>query len=383
MTKATLQTKNTNTATHDTLYMALELSSANWKLGFSVGLGQRPRERNVPAGDGERLMAEIAAAKQRFGLPPKARVCSCYEAGRDGFWIHRLLTSLDIDNVVVDSASFEVSRRRKRAKTDRIDVAKLLQLLIRYHLGERKVWSVVRVPSVEVEDQRHLQRELDVLTRERTRLVNRIRALLVTVGVRDIKLTKTFAKQLMDLRLWNGSRLPPALHCRLLREWERIQKIEEQRLELRQERAAILEEWESPEADQVRLLASLRGIGVGSAWLFVMELFAWRELRNRREVGAIAGLAPTPFASGELDREQGISKAGNKLIRKRAVELAWCWLRYQPQSALSQWFTERFANNGKRMRRIGIVAVARKLLVALWRYATQGIVPQDAVIVAA
>lgn len=380
MTEAALQMKNT--AVTPTLYVALELSRANWKLGFSVGLGQRARERNVSAGDVDHFLAEVAAAKRRFGLPATARVCSCFEAGRDGFWIHRLLTSLAVDNVVVDAASLEVARRRKRAKTDRIDVAKLLRLLIRYHLGEVKVWSVVRVPSVEAEDHRHLQRELDTLTRERTRHVNRIRALLTTVGIGEIKIRKDFVKQLDALRCWNGARLPPALHCRLVREWERMQVVENQRRELRQERETVLEGWESKEADQIRRLAGLRGIGVGSAWLFVMELFGWRELRNRRQVGALAGLTPTPYASGDLNREQGISKAGNKLVRRRIVELAWCWLRYQPQSALSRWFAKRFAASGKRMRRVGIIALARKLLVALWRYADQGVVPEGAVVTA-
>lgn len=376
-------TSHQDTANSDTLYLAFELSRANWKLGFSIGLGQRPRVRNVPAGDEERLLSEIAAAKRRFGLPAGARVCSCYEAGRDGFWIHRFLQALGIENVVIDAASLEVARRRKRAKTDRIDVAKLLRLLIRYHLGEHKVWSVVRVPSVEAEDHRQLQREIDTLTRERTRHVNRIRGLLMTVGVREIKFNKRFLEQLDGLRLWDGSRLPPALHGRLIREWERIERVDEQRKELRQERKAILEHWQSKEADQIRRLASLRGIGVGSAWLFVMEMFAWRELKNRRQVGALAGLAPTPFASGDLQREQGISKAGNKLVRRRIVELAWCWLHYQPQSTLARWFAQRFANAGRRMRRVGIIALARKLLVALWRYADRGIVPEGAVVVAA
>ena len=283
----------------------------------------------------------------------------------------------------MDPASFEVTRRRKRAKTDRIDVDKLLRLLIRHHLGEKKVWSVVRVPSEEAEDHRQLHRELEVLSRERTRHVNRIRGLLASVGIREIQLGRKFVDTLAALRLWDGRRLPPALHCRLLREWKRILMIQQQQRDLREELTEILEQWESPEADQVRRLAGLRGIGPSSAWLLVMELFGWRDLKNRRQVGALAGLTPTPHASGDVDREQGISKAGNRLVRARAVELAWCWLRFQPQSALSQWFNQRFGPGTGRMRRVGIVALARRLLVVLWRYAEHGIVPDRAVVKAA
>ncbi len=378
MARATSTEKNIVTGA--VLYVAFELSRSKWKLGFSVGLGQRPRERNVEAGDLDQLECEIAAAKRRFELPEDALVVSCYEAGRDGFWIHRYLTSIGVENVVVDPASFEVTRRRKKVKTDRIDVGKLLRLLIRHHLGEKKVWSVVRVPSEEAEDHRQLHRELEVLTRERTRHVNRIRGLLAIVGIREIQLGRNFVDALEAVRLWDGRRLPPALHCRLLREWERILVIEQQQRDLRKELKEILEEWESPEADQLRRLAGVRGIGASSAWLLVMELFGWRELKNRRQVGALAGLTPTPYASGDVDREQGISKAGNRLVRVRAVELAWAWLRYQPQSALSQWFNRRFGSGSGRMRRVGIVALARRLLVALWRYAEHGIVPENAVV---
>jgi len=361
------------------LYLALELSRASWKLGFTVGLGQKARVRNVQAGDLARLRKEIAAAKRRFRLPAETPVKSCYEAGRDGFWIHRFLESIGVVNVVVDAASIEVARRKRRAKTDRIDVDLLLGRLVRYDLGERKVWSVVHVPSDETEDERHLHRELEVLTRERTRLVNRIRGLLAGVGVRDVHLDRHFAERLGELKLWDGNPLGSALHCRLLREWERVELLERQIAAIHEERVETLEHSESGEMQQVRSLSGLRGIGIDSAWLLVMEMFGWRGLRNRREVASLAGLAPTPYASGDLQREQGISKAGNYRVRVRAVELAWCWLRYQPRSVLSRWYEKRFGSGGARLRRVGIVALARKLLVALWRFLDQGLIPEGAV----
>jgi transposase len=349
---------------------------------MTIGFGQKPRECDMPAGDLLRLGEEISKAKKRFGLSRQARVISCYEAGRDGFWLHRALEGEGIRNLVVDPSSIEVPRRKRRSKTDRLDVGKLLTMLMRYHLGESKVWSVVRVPSVEAEDNRHLHRELDVLKRERTRHINRIKGLLAGVGVRLSPKAK-FAEQLEEVRLWDGSTLPPALHCRLLREHERKQSVQKQILELEAERAEILRHCPSQETEKVRRLQRLRGIGVNSSWLFGMELFAWREFGNRRQVAALAGLAPTPHSSGDLEREQGISKAGNRLVRSMAIEIAWAWLRFQPQSELSRWYERRFGHGSSRMRRVGIVALARKLLIALWRWVEMGVLPEGAELKAA
>jgi transposase len=362
----------------EALYLAFELSNRTWKLGMTVGFGQKARERNVPAGNLLRLKEEILAAKQRFGLPEKAPVYSCYEAGRDGFWIHRALEEMGVENVVVDPSSIEVPRRKRRAKTDRLDVHKLLRLLLRYRLGERKVWSVVRVPSVAAEDDRHMHRELAELKRERTQHINRIRGLLATLGVRHrLRWRRDLAEQLKQLRLWDGSGLPPAVHCRLLRESERLQCVQRQIRELEGDRAELLRECHSRETEIARQMTRLRGIGPNGAWVFAMEFFCWRDLRNRRQVGALAGLTPTPHSSGDLDREQGISKSGNRYIRAIAIELAWSWLRFQPQSELSQWFQKRFASS-PRLRRVGIVALARKLLIALWRWVDQSILPAGA-----
>ncbi|MCP4361920.1 MAG: IS110 family transposase [Chloroflexi bacterium] len=323
------------------------------------------------------MQEEIRRAKKRFGLAESAPVLSCYEAGRDGFWLHRYLLSVGLENLVVDSASIEVNRRAKRAKTDRIDVGKLLRMLIRYDSGEQKVWSIVRVPSVQAEDKRHLHRQLLALKGERNRHINRLKGLLVGQGER-LSVGADFLKKLDQVRLWDGTKIPAGLRIRLEREYACLEFVQQQLKELETERVELLRTSQEPSVKQVQQLLRLRGIGVKSAWLFVMEFFSWREFHNRREVGRLAGLAPTPYQSGDESREQGIDKAGNSLVRTMAVEIAWAWLRYQPESALSQWYQERFGHGGKRLRKIGIVALARKLLIALWRYLETGEIPAGA-----
>lgn len=364
-------------STFTTLYLAFELSDKKWRLGFTVGLGQKPRERVIAAGDLAALEEEIGLAKRRFHLPSQVRVMSCYEAGRDGFWIHRYLVTQGIENLVVDAASIEVPRRARRAKTDRLDVGKLLTMLIRYDCGEKKAWSVVNVPSVESEDNRHLHRELTTLKRDRTRHINRIKGVLVGQGVR-LSIKGDFLKQLEEVRLWDGSPLPRGLRARVEREYAGLRFVEEQIKELEAERKVLIRTSDDPSVEMVRQLMRLRGIGENSSWVFVMEFFGWRQFRNRREIGALAGLAPTPYQSGDETREQGISKAGNRSIRAMAIEIAWGWLRYQPESELSRWFNRRFGHGSKRMRKIGIVALARKLLIALWRYLESGEIPAGA-----
>jgi transposase len=364
-------------STSPTLYLAFELSNQDWKLGFTVGLGQAARQRKIAAGDTAALKREIALAKQRFGLPTDAAVVSCYEAGRDGFWLHRFLASEHITNLVVDSASIEVSRRGKNAKTDRLDVEKLLTMLVRYHAGETRVWRVVHVPSLAAEDHRQLHRQLLTLKAERTRYVNRIKGLLVGQGI-HLKVDGEFLSRLPKLRLWDGAALPAGLVARLQREFTCWQFVHQQILELEAERRTVLRTSQEPCIAQVRQLLRLNGIGENSAWLYVMEFFGWRDFHNRREIGALAGLTPTPFQSGADDHAQGISKAGNTLIRAMAIEIAWGWLRHQPDSALSQWYQERFGAGSTRLHKIGIVALARKLLIALWRYLESGELPEGA-----
>jgi transposase len=360
-----------------TLYLAFELGNTDWILGFTIGLGQAPRQRTIKAGDLIGLEREIERAKKRFGLPQEVRVLSCYEAGRDGFWLHRYLDSQEVENLVVDSASIEVNRRAKRAKTDKLDVKKLLTMLIRYDSGEQKVWSVVHVPSIEAEDSRHLHRQLRTFKSDRTRHINRIKGLLVGQGMR-LPVKADFLERLEKVRLWDGRSVPPGLRSRLEREYACYQFVAEQVRELETERRELLRTSTESSVEQVRQLLQLRGIGENSAWLFVMEFFSWRQFRTRRQVGGLAGLTPTPYQSSEQSREQGIDKSGNSPIRSMAIEIAWGWLRHQPESELTLWFQKRFGQGSKRLRKIGIVALARKLLIALWRYLEYGELPAGA-----
>lgn len=360
------------------LFLALELGRREWKLGFRTRAGRRPRERTIRAGEVDRLEEEIHRAKRRFRLPGDAEVVSCYEAGRDGFWIHRFLEAIGVRSHVVDSASIEVRRGRRQRKTDRLDLDALLRQLIRYWGGERKVWSVLRVPSPEAEDARQLHRELLMLKQDRTRATNRIRALLATQGVLEIEIGPNFPERVRELVIWDGLPLPDRLRARLEREWAHWQWLDEGIREVEAERRRLLRTSEEPAVEKVRQLLTLKGIGENSSWLFVMEFFGWREFRNRREVGALAGLSPTPHQSGELDQDRGIDKAGNRAVRGMAIEIAWGWLRFQPESALTKWYEERFVTGGRRMRKIGIVAVARRLLIELWRYLETGAVPEGA-----
>ena len=369
--------KSNDTTEKGKLYMAMELSQKEWKLGFSVGPGQSPRLRSVPGCARAVLMEEIRLARERFGVGEDVEVESCYEAGRDGFWLHRYLEAQGVKNLVVDSASIEVSRRFRRVKTDRMDVGRLLGMLMRYHLGEKKVWSVVHAPSAEAEDERQLHREMMALKRERTRHINRVKGLLAGQGV-IMDVGAGFMEELGDVRLWDGSGLPGRLLKRLEREDKRMKLLKEQIKELEQEREEVLRTSQEESVEQVRRLLQLKGIGVNSAWLYVMEFFAWRGFHNRREVGSLAGLTPTPYQSGESSKESGISKAGNRPVRGMAIEIAWAWLRFQPESALSLWYNRRFAEGSSRVRRIGIVALARKLLIELWKYLETGVVPEGA-----
>jgi transposase len=334
------------------LDLAFELGWTSWGPAFSTAPALPPRRLTIPARDLASLRREIERARRRFGLPDDAPVRSCYEAGRDGFWLHRFLASRGVDNAIVDSASIAVNRRARRAKSDALDVTKLLSLLMRYHNGERDVWSVVHVPAPEDEDRRQPHRDRDQLVRERTEHSNRIKGLLATIGldvIVDGRLLERVDGQLGEL----GNR---------------------QRREVRDDDVAHVE--------QVRRLLDLNGIGPVTARLLVREVFGRREIKNRRELASLVGLDPTPYQSGDLHRERGISKAGNSRVRWAMVELAWMWQRHQPDSGLSLWYQRRFGSGNARARKVGIVALARKLLVALWKYLEQGEVPEGATKVA-
>lgn len=359
------------------LYVALELGWNTWSLGMSTGIGTPPRLRRVAARDVNALLKEIALAKERFQLPADAAVVSCYEAGRDGFWLHRFLVSQGIANRVVDSASIEVNRRARRAKSDGLDVAKLLTMLIREAQGETDVWRIVRVPTPQEEDLRQLHREMHALNGESTRHINRIKGLLAGCGL-ALEVDGSLPERLAEARLWDGASLPIELHERLLREHVRWQLAKRHLQDLENLRNRRIRRDDTPHVELIRRLLQLRAIGPNSAWLFVHEFFGWRKIRNRRELAALAGLTPTPYQSGDSDHEQGISKAGNRWMRSMLIEIAWCWLRYQPESQLARWYQRRFGAGNARQRKIGIVGLARKLLVALWKYLDQGEIPAGA-----
>jgi transposase len=355
------------------LYMALELSASKWKV--AIADGQRaPSQHTLSAADVGGLLLLIDKAKKRCGRQGPVKVNSCYEAGRDGFWLHRWLLEHGIDNVVVDSSSIEVNRRARRAKSDALDVAKLYEMLVRYVAGEKRVWRALRVPSVQQEDERRLHRELERLKRERTAHSNRIRSLAVLHNVRLVAVGgRGWSQRLEQLK----GQLPAGLLAEIERESVREKLVGEQIAALEKNRKEQVQRM-CEQGGALAALLKLRAIGVQTAWVLQWELFSWRRFNNRRELAGCVGLNPTPYDSGASQREQGISKAGNRRVRALLVEIAWYWLRYQPHSVLSAWFNRRFGRGGKRMRRIGIVALARRLLIALWRYVEHGVVPEGA-----
>ena len=361
------------------LLLAFEVGEKTWKLGFTTGMGQRPRLREIPAGALDRLAEEIARAKVRLKLAAETPVVSCYEAGRIGFWLHRHVTATGITNYVVDSASIEVNRRARQLKTDRLDLIGLLSLLARSVHGDRRAWRVVRVPSVEAEDARQPDRMRETLQQERGRVINRLKGLLATQGLR-LPLQKDFLSRLAAARLWDGAPVPPGLTQRLTSAWQHLAFLTRQVAALDTAREAMPVEAATPTGRAIDRLQTLRAIGVHGARVLATELFGWRAIRNRRELAALVGLVPAPYQSGEMAHDQGITRAGNTHVRRMIVQLAWSWLRYQPDSGLARWYRRRFGGGGKRLRRIGIVALARKLLIALWRYVEHGVLPEEAVL---
>ena len=359
--------------------LAFELGSTKWVLGFTTAPAQRPRLRRIAAGDLTALEKEIQLAKVRFGLPREAPVRSCYEAGRDGFWLHRWLITRDVpvENVVVDSSSIEVNRRARRAKTDRLDVGKLLALLLRWLGGERKVWSVVHVPSPEAEAQRQLTREIATVREDRKRVRNRLQSLLATQGIR-LQLRTGFVACLAAVQTGDGRALPEAFRVRLEHEWTHLDALEARLAAVTATRDEQIATGTDRVAAVARQLCTMRGVAETSAAVFSAELFGTRTFRNGRQIGAVLGLVPVPYRSDQRVQDQGISKAGRAELRRIGLQLAWCWVRWQPTSALTHWFLTRFGPAGGRSQRIGIVALARKLAIALWRFVEHGIVPEGA-----
>jgi len=311
-------------------------------------------------------------------------IVAVQEAGLDGFWLHRVLKKEGIESHVVDPASIATSRRRRRAKTDRIDGETLLRALLAYKRGEPRVCAMVRTPTPEEEDRRRLCRERKVLIAERVEHVNRIKGLLFAQGISGYEPLRRNRRQRLDeLMTGDGRPLPTHLKTQISRELDRLELLLDQIKAAEAERDALLAAQQAAAPAPVgKMLLELKGIGAEfAANLWLEALF--RHFDNRRQLASYAGLAPTPWQSGSVDREQGVSKAGNPRLRATLVELAWLWLRHQPQSALALWFKERVSRNGGRMKKTFIVALARKLLVALWKYVTAGVVIEGAVMKAA
>jgi len=363
-----------------TIYVALELSKASWLVAINAPGGDKVSKYTVAAGATTALSAILtrARAQAERWCGESVRIVAIHEAGMDGFWVHRWLEAQGIESHVVDPASIAVDRRKRRVKTDRIDVEKLLRTLMGWARGERRICSMVRPPHPEQEDERRLTREREILVGERTRHVNRIKGLLMTQGISYFQpLRRDRRARFEALRLWNGTTLRSRLKAELLREFDRLELVmnQIQVIEAERDRALQIKSRDTIGA----LLVRLRGIGPEIASVLCGEMFH-RDFVNRREVASYAGLAPSPWKSGTIDIDQGISKAGNPRLRKTTIQLAWLWLRHQPGSSLSRWFHARVGDRRGRIRRITIVAVARKLLIALWRYVTLGLVPEGALV---
>ena len=362
-----------------TVLVVFELSKSKWKIGVLLPGSQKLSRYTVEGGDVAAVGSLLAKARLQAGCP--VRIVSAYEAGYDGFWLHRWLQADGVESRVLDPASIQVNRRARRAKTDKLDLDQLMRVLAALERGEPKVCSVVRAPTVEAEDARRLTRERQRLVCERVGHSNRIKGLLFGQGVRDLDpLSRGFLDELDETRTGDGRPLPPMLVAEIRREHRRLGLVRDHiaELEAQAQAQAQVAEAGSPAAKVVQL-ARLRGIGEISAWPLVNEVF-YRSFDNRRQVGGYFGLDGSPYNSGSSRREQGISKAGNPRARTLAIELAWLWLRHQPDSDLSRWFFQRVGDLKGRIRKIALVALARKLMVALWRYLETGVVPHGAVL---
>ena len=369
-----------------TIFVAIELSQRSWLVTLHSPDKDKMSRHKLEGGDHAELLALVGRVRERAaralgGVPA---VVSCYEAGYDGFWLHRLLLAAGITNYVFDPSSIAVDQRARRVKTDRIDGERMLRTLMAYLRGEPRVVRIVRVPAAEQEDTRRASRERGRLIKEQTAHTSRIKALLRLLGMAvGNPRRRDWLNWLAAQRDWQGQAVPPQMLGEIRHEHARLMLVRERLDELVQASAAADP---TPAAVQMtersELLLRLKCLGPAFATTLTSEVF-YKDFRNRREVASYFGLTPSPWQSGGIDRDQGISKAGNPRARCAAIELAWLWLRHQPDSALTQWFRQRTLNAGKRIKRTAIVALARKLMVALWRYLTTGMVPEGALLKAA
>jgi transposase len=364
------------------VFVAMELSKSSWLLAAQASPSGKTLSHRLDGGDIAGLLALLRRlqGRERRANGEEVKIVLGHEAGYDGFWLHRRLAAEGITCLVMDPGSLQVDRRARRAKTDRLDAAMLLRALIAWCRGDRAACHMVQVPSVEREDARRTHRERQRLITERVQHVNRVKGLLATQGIYTFQpLRRDRWTRLAALRTGDGLELPPCLRREIEREFKRLELVLEQieATEAERDTVAATPAAEDVDAEKVQLLVKLGGIGTELASVLVREGL-YRPFKNRKEVAAYAGLTPSPYASGDRHRDQGISKAGNPLLRKSMVELAWLWLRYQPDSGLARWFNERVGATRGRIRKITAVALARKLLVALWKYVTTGLLPEGA-----
>jgi len=366
------------------IFAAIELSKSAWVIALQLPTVDKVSLFRIAGGDIEGLIALLERARFRVGEP--VEICTCYEAGYDGFWIHRALAARGIQNTVLDSASIQVSRRGRRVKTDRTNAESLIRVLMALYRGEQQVAKIVHVPSPEEEDHKRLLRSRTNLLRERIRHTNRIRGLLNLQGVRHIDPNRRdWIAALAKLRTGDGRPFPRQLMREIRREAKLLAMVKRMLAEVEAEIAGMIRDAgkrrhpaQRGQSHPIAIrLAAIRGIGPQAAGVLATEVF-YRKFNNRREVASYMGLTPTPYNSGSMERDQGISKAGNRRARTMAIELAWVWLRNQPDSRLSQWFQTRAGGASGRVRRVAIVALARKLIVALWHFLEDGVVPDGA-----
>ncbi len=366
------------TLSENVIYLAVELSCSTWLVAVRLPGTSKSILHRVASGDTAGLLELIRSLRTRSEARSGTgvEVVSCFEAGRDGFWLHRLLSAHGVINHVVEPTSILVSRRARRAKTDRLDAEGLLRVLMSYWRGDRQICSVVRVPTPDEEDAKRQHREREHLVQERVRIENRIKALLATQGIRGRPSLRSWERDLSALRTGDGRELPShlraelnRLHRRLVLTLELIREIETERAE------CLVAEAEDGTICTITALARIRGIGENFASILTREVF-YRHFDNRRQLASYVGIAPMPHQSGAMDRDRRIGRAGNSRARSTLIQLAWLWLRYQPGSALSVWYLERVGSLAGRTRRIAIVAMARKLLISLWRYVKNGLLPE-------
>ena len=369
--------------TRDVCCVALELSKTTWVCAFAVPGERKVAIHKIKAGEVERLLAVLstckAKAEQHLGQP--LQIVLCYEVGYDGFWLARWLIARGIRTIVFDPASFLMPRRSRVAKTDRLDAEGMTRILRRWLSGDREMAREVQIPTVAQEDAKRIERERKYLVEERISVIGRIKGLLALHGIwLDRKnIGKGLRQRIGAMTTGDGRPLAPFLRSEIERMLTRHDLITQQIAEVEADRKAALknEKGSFPQTDKVRRLTMLGAVGETTATVLVAEVYH-RTFQTRRQVASFVGLAPSPYKSGEVDRDRGINKAGSKLARHMLVELAWFWLRYQPDSQLSRWWRERFGNQGMRGRKVGIVALARKLAIALWRFVEDGVVPEGA-----